>query len=131
MKSRSKYELKTNNATLEKEVAKFQPQKTSNRLSPPDMRKNRHSLIIVDHDATNEIITSNLLRPCLSSGNEIGMKQSTKLKVRTEKSAMVLGSIVILFLFTHSYRMALKLYDVSSPNAHTIEKFKICYTLRR
>ena len=44
---------------------------------------------------------------------------------------MILGSIVILFILTHCYRMALKIYELSSPNAHTIEKFKTCYSLKR
>ena len=52
--------------------------------------------------------------------------QSSKLNVRLDRSAMILASIVILFILTHSYRMALKSYEIVSPNAHTIEKFNIC-----
>ena len=53
--------------------------------------------------------------------------QSSKLNVRLDRSAMILASIVILFILTHSYRMALKSYEILSPNAHTIEKFNICF----
>ena len=124
--------MNTNNAKEQNQIIEYQPQNASNRLSPRNLRTHTKNISIVAHEGINEIITSKLVGPCRSSSaHEMSMKQSTKLKVRTEKSAMVLGSIVILFLFTHSYRMALKLYDVSSPNAHTIEKFKICYTLRR
>jgi hypothetical protein len=62
---------------------------------------------------------------------ETVIPSSTKLRVRTDRSAMVLVSIVILFVLTHSYRIALKVYEVASPNAHTIEKFKICFALKR
>ena len=63
--------------------------------------------------------------------SETIVPSSTKLKVRTDRSAMVLVTIVILFVLTHSYRIALKVYEVASPNAHTIEKFKICFALKR
>ena len=64
--------------------------------------------------------------------NEINnTKQSTKLKVRTHKSAIVLALIVILFIITHSYRMALKIYEVALPELNTIERFKLCFSLKR
>ena len=59
------------------------------------------------------------------------LTQSTKLKIRTEKSAKVLVFIVILFLATHIYRLALNIYEVSFPNAQTMETFKICFALKR
>ena len=55
----------------------------------------------------------------------------SRFKVRTERSAKILGSIVVLFILTHCYRMALKIYELSSPNAHTIEGFQTCYSLKR
>jgi hypothetical protein len=58
-------------------------------------------------------------------------KQSTRLKVRTEKTAVILALIVILFLFTHGYRMALKLYEAALPNTNTIARFKLCFSLKR
>ena len=54
-----------------------------------------------------------------------------KLKMRVDKSAKVLVSIVILFIVTHSYRLALKMYEVSSPNTNTMESFTICFALKR
>ena len=59
------------------------------------------------------------------------IKTSTKLRVRTDRSAVVLVSIVILFLITHCYRLALKVYEVASPNAQTMESFKVCFALNR
>ena len=58
-------------------------------------------------------------------------KLSTKLKVRTEKSAIVFALMVILFLLTHSYRMALKVYEVALPNSFSVETFKMCFSLKR
>ena len=60
-----------------------------------------------------------------------GAKQSTKLKVRTEKSAVVFTLVVILFLLTHSYRIALKIYEVALPNSFSVERFKLCFSLQR
>ena len=79
----------------------------------------------------SEASSSEIVRPSLNNSINESTLQSTKLKVRTDRSAMVLVSIVILFLLTHSYRIALKVYEVASPNAHTIEKFKICFALKR
>ena len=56
---------------------------------------------------------------------------STRLKVRTDRSAAVLVSIVILFMITHCYRLALKVYEVASPNRQTMESFQKCYALGR
>ena len=60
-----------------------------------------------------------------------GGKQSTKLKVRTDKSAVVFTLVVILFLLTHSYRIALKMYEVALPNSFSVERFKLCFSLQR
>ena len=81
-----------------------------------------------------ETMSSETVRPLLKTSitSEVNSsRQSTKLIVRTEKSAIVLALIVILFLFTHSYRMALKVYEVALPNLNTIDRFTICYTLQR
>ena len=58
-------------------------------------------------------------------------KLSTKLKVRTEKSAIVFALMVILFLLTHSYRMALKVYEVLMPNSFSVEHVEMCFSLKR
>ena len=58
-------------------------------------------------------------------------KLSTKLKVRTEKSAIVFALMVILFLLTHSYRMALKVYEVLMPNSFSVENVEMCFSLKR
>ena len=74
-----------------------------------------------------EIETSPLPHPTSDTNNP----PLTKLKVRTETSAMVLASIVLLFVITHGFRIALKVSEIASPNIHKIENFKICFALKR
>ena len=78
-----------------------------------------------------EDITTVEMRPIGSSNDNGGVRQSTKLKVRTEKSAVVFALVVILFLLTHSFRMALKVYEVALPNSFSIDRFKMCFSLKR
>ena len=58
-------------------------------------------------------------------------KQMSRLKVRTEKSAIILGLIVVLFIFTHCYRIALKIYEVALPSSNTTKHFQVCFALKR
>ena len=69
--------------------------------------------------------------PLVRNISDVNNPPLNKFKVRTEASAMMLASIVILFMITHSFRIALKVSELASPNTNTIEKFKICYTLKR
>ena len=55
------------------------------------------------------------------------VKRSSRLEVRTYKSAIVLISIVIFFSLTQSFRLALKMFEVfSTPKTNTMKKFMIC-----
>ena len=56
---------------------------------------------------------------------------SNRLEMRTHKSATVLISVVILFLLTHCYRIALKVFEVSTPNTNTMETFMMCFAKNR
>ena len=70
--------------------------------------------------------------PPLLSCQDTNALKLNKLKVRTEGSAMVLASIIILFFIAHSFRLAFKIYEINLANdALTIEKFKICFALKR
>ena len=92
-------------------------------------RLNQYSQNIPPHGPIKSIEMSTLTRR--SSSKNRSVKQPTKLKVRTEKSAVVFALVVILFLLTHSYRMALKVYEVALPNSFSIERFKMCFFLKR
>lgn len=68
----------------------------------------------------------------ISTTSQQSLKQSTnRLEIRTYKSATVLISVVILFLFTHIYRIALKIFEVSTPNTNTMETFMACFAKNR
>ena len=88
-----------------------------------------HKFDVQDSDRIHKFQTSSLVkRP---SNNVPRIKQPMKLKVRTEKSAIVFALIVTLFLLTHSYRMALKVYEVAMPNSFSVETFELCFSLKR
>ena len=84
----------------------------------------------VQQNNTIEKVESYPLAKRLLNGTR-NKKLSTKLKVRTEKSAIVFALMVILFLLTHSYRMALKVYEVALPNSFSVETFEMCFSLQR
>ena len=84
----------------------------------------------VQQNNTIEKVESYPLAKRLLNGTR-NKKLSTKLKVRTEKSAIVFALMVILFLLTHSYRMALKVYEVLMPNSFSVENVEMCFSLKR
>ena len=106
--------------------------KSSNYLNGP---LSRNRIPTSGEPLSNEIeeISSIQMHPLKATpSNEITRtKQATKLKVVTQKSAIVLSLIVILFIITHCYRMALKIYTVTLPELHTAERFGICFTMKR
>ena len=63
----------------------------------------------------------------LASAFQTENLSSSKLKIRLDRSAMLLASIVVLFILTHSYRIALKTYEITAPNSNTNEKFNACF----
>ena len=88
-----------------------------------------HKLDVQDHDRIKKLETFPLgNRP---TNDVLRIKQPMKLKVRTEKSVIVFALIVTLFLLTHSYRMALKVYEVAMPNSFSVETFELCFSLKR
>ena len=54
-------------------------------------------------------------------------KMSTHFKQRTEKSGLVLGSIVLTFLFCHTFRLVIQVYEVTHPSGSTAERFMLCH----
>jgi hypothetical protein len=101
--------------------------KSSNTLVASHFRSSNGTMPSITEDEISSMEMHSMTTTITSESP----KQSTKLKVRTEKSAVILALIVILFLFTHSYRMALKVYEVALPSTNTIERFKLCFSLKR
>ena len=58
-------------------------------------------------------------------------KRNINWKSPTEKSSLILVSIVLLFIITHSYRIALKMYEVLMPQKNTMENFRRCMSVGR
>ena len=56
---------------------------------------------------------------------------STDWNIPAEKSSLILVAIVLLFILTHSYRLALKVYEVLMPQGNTYENFKRCFFIGR
>ena len=56
---------------------------------------------------------------------------NTDRHIPAEKSSLILVAIVLLFILTHSYRLALKVYEVLMPQGNTFENFKRCFSLGR
>ena len=65
------------------------------------------------------------------SQNSLNKNAVTDLQLPTEKSTLILVSIVLLFIITHSYRLALKMYEVLMPQGNTFESFKKCQSIGR
>ena len=51
--------------------------------------------------------------------------------IPAEKSSLILVAIVLVFLLSHSFRLALKVYEVLMPQGNTFENFKRCFSLGR
>ena len=130
------------NETIEtvENLIEIEPPTTYNKPCPDNRRRQRHSVIGTRiSQLANKVNQRPELRSIHSAidtrtpryTSRINNPQSTKLKIRTDKSAKVLFSVVILFLATHCYRIALKIYESSFPNTSTINSFKICFNLRR
>jgi hypothetical protein len=102
---------------------------------------------IEDFISTQNLTTVNgnksitLTRPDFASeDNQIMRKVSCPLpicehrfrkKITTEKTTLILIAIVVLFLLTHSYRLAIRFYEVVMPQSNTSDNFEYCYSLGR
>ena len=52
-------------------------------------------------------------------------------RISTQKTTLILVTIVMLFLITHIYRLSLKLYEAFMPQATTEEFFLMCNRIGR
>ena len=56
---------------------------------------------------------------------------SIRLRKSKEMSSYMLLSIVLLFILTHSFRLAFRIYEIVMPNGNTSENFVRCYNIGR
>ena len=102
----------------------------SNKHELHTHRRSRNKMTPSSDTMKHEIARKKFSSP--SNFHDAKALKLNKLKVRTEGSAMVLASIILLFLIAHSFRLAFKIYEINlANNALTIEKFKICFALKR
>ena len=124
------------------------------------MLPRRNSLHLIDYSSPNEISNSHLRKSISlfdNSANPTRSKiikndatknllveesrsmyfhrqscqNSCRKKITTEKTSFILIAIVVLFLLTHSYRLAIKFYEALMPQSNTADNFDICFSLGR
>jgi hypothetical protein len=64
---------------------------------------------------------------------QISMRKDDSIRLRKSKemSSYMLLSIVLLFILTHSFRLAFRIYEIVMPNGNTSENFVRCYNIGR
>ena len=65
------------------------------------------------------------------SSMERRQDSTTQFRKRREKSAMILITIVLTFLFCHTFRFVLKAYEVANPYHSTAEYHIYCHNQSR
>ena len=92
-------------------------------LIPPATNGRRYSTSLLHFNAAKKLNKAN-------SSVELNIsdrKMSNHFKQRTEKSGLVLGSIVLTFLFCHTFRLVIQVYEVTHPSGSTAERFMFCH----
>ena len=92
-------------------------------LVPPSMAARRFSASPLHLCAAKKLNKSK----SICELNLTDRKMSTHFKQRTEKSGLVLGSIVLTFLFCHTFRLVIQVYEVTHPSGSTAERHALCY----
>ena len=59
------------------------------------------------------------------------MTGNTSLFQSKENSCAMLIAIVLLFITTHSFRLAIKVFEAVMPNMNTVENYVRCFMLGR
>ena len=105
---------------------------STNYLQVPDptnQEKNPIPLRRMRSNSTAAPIVCTCLQAAESSPKDI--PNNADLHIPAEKSSLILVAIVVLFILTHSYRLALKVYEVLMPQGNTFQNFKRCFSLGR
>ena len=92
-------------------------------LVPPSMSDRRYSSTPLHFTAAKKLNKSK----SICELNLTDRKMSTHFKQRTEKSGLVLGSIVLTFLICHTFRLVIQVYEVTHPGGSTAERHMFCH----
>ena len=105
---------------------------STNYLQVPDPtneEKNPIPLRRIRSNSTAAPIVCTCLQAAENTPKDI--PNNADLHIPAEKSSLILVAIVVLFILTHSYRLALKVYEVLMPQGNTFQNFKRCFSLGR
>ena len=61
--------------------------------------------------------------------NDRYMMNIKYIRKRREKSTIILVSIVVIFVISHTYHLALRLFEVTHPQSNTFENYQHCKSL--
>ena len=86
---------------------------------------------IPDSDSIQNLMFKDVPATSPEISRKMSNVSTTTLPEYKEKSCYTLLAIVLLFLLTHSFRLALKMYEFLMPNGNTLENYERCYTLGR
>ena len=90
-------------------------------------RRNSHTLTHLEAaKKLNKSKSSCDLRTHMNSHPQINKKEPDHFKQRTEKSGLVLAAIVLTFLFCHTFRLIIQVYEVTHPSNSTQERHMFC-----
>ena len=71
------------------------------------------------------------LRTNMNSKPQTIRKEPDPFKQRTEKTGLVLAAIVLTFLFCHTFRLIIQVYEVTHPSGSTQERHAFCVSQGR
>ncbi|XP_059083030.1 uncharacterized protein LOC131880413 [Tigriopus californicus] len=98
---------------------------SSNRRSVPPNSSCLDRVPSNDVDTSlEEIQLKPLMHKDSTASSQINNRNQRK---RREKSTIVLVSIVLIFITCHTYRLSLRIYEVSHPSNNTLEHYQFCY----
>ena len=67
----------------------------------------------------------------LEEGQYLEKKMQDKKEHQKYNTRFVLLAIVVLFILTHSFRLAFRIYEILLPRGNTADHFEQCYRLGR
>ena len=73
-----------------------------------------------------ELQLSSLSGANISSGHNSAVSMGATMRRRQERSAVVLVSIVLIFIVCHTYRLCLRVYELATPRSITREHYMAC-----
>lgn len=93
------------------------------------IRRSIPSTSFMDRILSNEVdstLEEIQLKPLIHKDSTSSQSNNRNQRKRREKSTIVLVSIVLIFIVCHTYRLSLRIYEVSHPGNNTLEHYRFC-----